>query len=144
VARLVSVVGEQCGTPAGAPEGDYRFMTWKQARELKAARFDVGAHTVNHPILSRVDPGQAEREIVDSRDAIQRELGACSEVFCYPNGKASDFTPAIMDHVARHFRAALATNRGPAQASERYQLRRIGVGHETTADDLAEALLRER
>lgn len=144
VSQLVSRVDEQCGTPVNPPDGDYRFMTWAQARALKAAHFDVGAHTVNHPILSRVDPGQAEREMVDSRDAIRRELGACSEVFCYPNGKASDFTPAIMEYVARNFRAALATNRGPARVSERYQLRRIGVAHATTVDDLAEVLLRER
>lgn len=144
VSRLVVRVDEQCGTPADAPEGDYRFMTWAQARALKAGGFEVGAHTVNHPILSRVELAQGEQEMVDSRDAIRRELGACSEVFCYPNGKASDYTPDIMERAARHFYAALATNRGPAQASERYQLRRIGVDHATTADDLAGVLLRER
>ena len=144
VPRLISQVDEQCGTPADAPAGDYRFMTWAQARQLKASGFAVGAHTVNHPILSRVTPAQGEREMLDSRDAIRRELGACSEVFCYPNGKADDYTPQIMEYAGRHFYAALATNRGPAKASERYQLRRIGVAHATTPEDLAGVLLREQ
>ena len=143
-ADLVAAIEAQCGPPIGEPEGDYRFMTWEQARALKSGGFDVGAHSVNHPILSRVGTDQAEREMVESRDAIARELGACSNVFCYPNGKSSDYTPAIMSAVAKHFHAALATNRGPARAVERYQLRRLGVEHLTGAHDLGGMLLRER
>jgi peptidoglycan/xylan/chitin deacetylase (PgdA/CDA1 family) len=142
--RLMSQVDEQCGAPSADPDGDYRFMSWKQVRALKEGGFEVGAHTVNHPILSRVEPAQSEREMLDSRDAIRREVGACSEVFCYPNGKASDYTPAVMACAARHFYAALATNRGAAHATERYQLRRIGISHTTTPEDLAGVLLRER
>ena len=81
-------------------------MTWAQARALREGGFEVGAHTVNHPILSRLEPAQAEQEMVDSRAAIRREVGVCSEVFCYPNGKAGDYTPAIMALSARHFQAA--------------------------------------
>jgi peptidoglycan/xylan/chitin deacetylase (PgdA/CDA1 family) len=142
--HLMTQLDAQCGAPADAPHGDYRFMSWKQVKELSTGRFAVGAHTVNHPILSRVDPAQSEREILGSRDAILREVGACSEVFCYPNGKAGDYTPEVMACTARHFQAALATNRGAAHASERYQLRRIGVSDATTVDELASVLLRER
>jgi peptidoglycan/xylan/chitin deacetylase (PgdA/CDA1 family) len=144
VSRLVAEIEDQCGTPAGPPSGDYRFMSWPQARQLKAGGFEVGAHTVNHPILSRVSLPEGEREMVESRDAIRRELGACSDVFCYPNGKVADLTPEIVACAARHFDAALATERGPARASERYALRRIGIGQATTPDALAEVLLRER
>ena len=109
-------------------------MNWDQARQLKAAGFEVGAHTVNHPLLSRVPLTHGEREMLDSRDHIARELGTCLDVFCYPNGKSGDYTPAILECAAKHFRAALATNRGPARATERYELRRIGVGDATTDD----------
>jgi peptidoglycan/xylan/chitin deacetylase (PgdA/CDA1 family) len=144
VQEVVAEVARQCGAGDAPPDGDYRFMTWDQARQLKAAGFEVGAHTVNHPLLARVPLERGEREMLDSRDHIARELGTCCDVFCYPNGKAGDYTPEIMTSAARHFRAALATNRGPARASERYELRRIGVGHGTTEDALALALLRER
>ena len=144
VSRIVAEIEEQCGTPAGPPQDDYRFMTWSQARQLRASGFEVGAHTVNHPILSRVDLALAEREMLESRDAIRRELGGCSDVFCYPNGKAADYSPEIVASAARHFYAALATERGPARAAERYALRRLGVGQGTTVDALAAMLLRER
>ncbi|HEX4405715.1 MAG TPA: polysaccharide deacetylase family protein, partial [Polyangia bacterium] len=105
--RLVAVVDEQCGVSSEAPAGDHRFMTWAQARALKGSGFEIGAHTVSHPMLSRVELAQAEREMVDSRAAIRRELGVCSEIFCYPNGKTSDYTPQIIACAARHFQAAL-------------------------------------
>jgi peptidoglycan/xylan/chitin deacetylase (PgdA/CDA1 family) len=144
VARIVAQVEEQCGAPAEAPHGDYGFMSWAQARQLKEGGFDIGAHSVNHPILSRVDLASGEREMLESRDAIRRELGACSEVFCYPNGKAADATPEIMACAARHFFAALGTERGPARTAERYALRRIGVEQATTPEELAVVLLGER
>jgi peptidoglycan/xylan/chitin deacetylase (PgdA/CDA1 family) len=144
VQEVVAEVARQCDAGDAPPDGDYRFMTWDQARQLKAAGFEVGAHTVNHPLLARVPLERGEREMLDSRDHIARELGACCDVFCYPNGKAGDYTPEIMTSAARHFRAALATNRGPARANERYELRRIGVGQGTTEDVLALSLLRER
>jgi peptidoglycan/xylan/chitin deacetylase (PgdA/CDA1 family) len=141
--KLLVEVDQQCGVRAEPPTGDHRFMSWAQARSLRDGGFDVGAHTVNHPVLSRVDAASGEREIVESRDAIRREVGVCSEVFCYPNGKVGDYTPENVASVARHFQAALATNRGPARATERFELRRIGVRDGMTADDLAEVLLRE-
>lgn len=144
IPRLLSAIEEQTGPVPPAPEGDYRFMTWAQARQLRSAGFDVGAHTVHHPILSRVDLAHGEREMLESRDAIRRELGGCSDVFCYPNGKATDYTPGIQACAARHFYAALATERGPARAADRYALRRIGIGQATTLDALAGILLRER
>jgi peptidoglycan/xylan/chitin deacetylase (PgdA/CDA1 family) len=144
LAALMAEVCAQCSVDAAAPEGDYRFMTWDQARALGAAGFEIGAHTVNHPILSRVPFDEGEREILQSRDRVREEVGVCSDVFCYPNGKASDYTPAIMGSAARHFHAALATNPGAARVSERYELRRLGIGYATTPADLAQLLLLER
>jgi hypothetical protein len=91
-----------------------------------------------------VDVAHGEREMLESRDAIRRELGACSDVFCYPNGKAADFTPEIVACAARHFYAALSMERGPARPTERFALRRIGIDHGTTPDGLAGVLFTGR
>jgi peptidoglycan/xylan/chitin deacetylase (PgdA/CDA1 family) len=141
---LLAEIEQRTGSDTAPPIGDYRFMSWAQVQELKSAGFEIGAHTVNHPILSRVDVARAEREMLESRDHIKKELGSCSQVFCYPNGKSSDYTPEVMQAAARHFSAALATNRGPARSSERYEMRRIGVGYETTSDDFVHMLIREQ
>jgi peptidoglycan/xylan/chitin deacetylase (PgdA/CDA1 family) len=50
-----------------------------------------GAHTVTHPILSRVSAAEAEREMRESRDKIQAQLDEAVQLFAYPNGGPLDF-----------------------------------------------------
>ncbi|MHB8624059.1 MAG: polysaccharide deacetylase family protein [Sulfuricaulis sp.] len=126
------------------PVGDYRFMNWTQAKELAASGFEVGAHTVNHPILSQIDRVDALNEILSSRDSIRAEVDKCSMVFCYPNGKTTDYTAEIMAICQTHFHAALSTNRGPVRRAELFELNRIGVSRNTTPSRLAWSLVRER
>ncbi len=132
------------GLSENDPYGDYRFMNWQQAKELSSSGFEVGAHTVNHPILSRISREDALSEILNSRDHIRAEIDKCSKVFCYPNGKFTDYTAEIASICQIHFRAALSTNRGPARQGELYELNRIGVAGSTSPSRLAWSLVRER
>ncbi len=128
----------------GTPSGDYRFMNWQQARELAQAGIEMGAHTVSHPILSRVPIEEATAEVLGSRDKVQQELGHCSPVFAYPNGKLDDFTPDVEALCRQHFSAAVSTNRGFASDHERYALRRLSVSDGPSAGRLEWTLLQER
>jgi peptidoglycan/xylan/chitin deacetylase (PgdA/CDA1 family) len=130
----------QLGVADTQPYGDYRFLDWSQARQLADAGFEVGAHTVHHATLSRLPAEEAEREILQSRDAVAAGVGRCCPVFCYPNGKPEDLTPAVIDTCRRHFTGALATTRGPARPEELYQLARVAAWGGSA--ELAWALLR--
>lgn len=132
------------GLSENEPYGDYRFMNWQQAKELSSSGFEVGAHTVNHPILSRISREDALSEILNSRDRIRAEIDKCSVVFCYPNGKSTDYTAEIAAICQIHFRAALSTNRGPVRQAELYELNRIGISGSTSPSRLAWSLVRER
>lgn len=85
---------------------DNRFLAWNEVRELRSYGFELGAHTVNHPILVRQSPDEAEREIVTSARQIERELGAPPTAFSYPNGAAN---PEVIERVGRHFEVAVTT-----------------------------------
>jgi peptidoglycan/xylan/chitin deacetylase (PgdA/CDA1 family) len=68
-------------------EMDRIALTWDQARELAADPLvTVGAHTVRHPVLTRLAPGDAEREMVDGRLRLESELGISVRHFAYPFG----------------------------------------------------------
>ncbi len=83
------------------------MMTWDQVRDAARRGFAIGAHTVTHPILTRIPIEQARREIDDGKAAIEAEIGADVTAFAYPNGGAEDFSPAIREHlVATGFRCA--------------------------------------
>ncbi|MEE8583666.1 MAG: polysaccharide deacetylase family protein, partial [Acidobacteriota bacterium] len=69
-------------------------MTWDQAKAMADSGMEIGAHSVNHAILTRISREEAEREIVQSFRAIEKQLSRPCRYFAYPNGMARDFAPA--------------------------------------------------
>lgn len=95
--------------PIGVPDRD-RAMTWDEIRGCARSGVTFGPHTVTHPILSQVDATRAQREIADSWTAVASETKAAIPVFCYPNGRASDFSARDEEIIAHAgLRAALST-----------------------------------
>jgi peptidoglycan/xylan/chitin deacetylase (PgdA/CDA1 family) len=134
-------IEDALGIRAGAPTGIYRFMSWDQVRDLAQGGFEIGAHTVNHALLSRVPRDEAEREIIDSRDKIVAEVGRCSTAFCYPNGKRSDYTDETVEFCRRHFSAAVSAEAGAGRPGELFELRRLGVDDASSAGHLASQIV---
>lgn len=75
------------------PPPAYAPMTWDQVRVLESRGIRFGAHTVTHPILSRVPEPDVAQEIRRSVTRLDKEVTARSAVFCYPNGDPDSFGP---------------------------------------------------
>lgn len=107
---------------------DDLMMTRAQVRAMHAAGMEIGAHTVQHPILSRVDDAVAEREMVCSRDELQALVHAPVSLLAYPNGRPDrdyDHRHAAM---ARRLGFAAAVSTAPGTATpgcDLYQLPRF-------------------
>jgi peptidoglycan/xylan/chitin deacetylase (PgdA/CDA1 family) len=69
------------------------MLTWDEIRTMSRGGIQFGSHTVTHPILSRIDRVQAMRELTDSKNTIEEQLGLPVEGFAYPNGTRTDFLP---------------------------------------------------
>lgn len=103
---------------AGATLPDRLMLSSEQLRRLNQAELiDIGAHTVNHPILARLDDAAAETEIRASKAQLEQLLGESVELFAYPNGKpGADYLPQHVLQVKRAgFRYALSTSEGVAR-----------------------------
>ncbi len=87
VAELAEVL--EVAPPSSPPPGT--CLDWQDIAALAETCFDFGSHTVNHPILSNISVAKAEREIDDSRSALERALGRRVRCFAYPNGHRNDF-----------------------------------------------------
>jgi peptidoglycan/xylan/chitin deacetylase (PgdA/CDA1 family) len=86
VGRLAALA--DCALP------DDLMMTTAQVRALRAAGMDIGAHTVNHPILARLPDAEAREEIAQGKLALEDILGEKVCLFAYPNGKpGEDYLP---------------------------------------------------
>jgi peptidoglycan/xylan/chitin deacetylase (PgdA/CDA1 family) len=108
----VAAIIEQIGVPLRAD----LMMRSHQVRELRAAGMSVGAHTVSHPILARIEAARAEHEIAGGRDRLRELTGEPVRLFAYPNGvPGSDFNDEHVNMVRRlGFKAACTTAWGAA------------------------------
>lgn len=70
--------------PWMAPGSGARMMNESELRELAAAGVEIGAHSVTHPDLSRLDYAACLREITESREVLERLLGMPVRTFAYP------------------------------------------------------------
>jgi peptidoglycan/xylan/chitin deacetylase (PgdA/CDA1 family)/folate-dependent phosphoribosylglycinamide formyltransferase PurN len=77
----------------------FRTLTWDQVEGLAACGFSIGSHGMTHANLARCPLEEARREIVESRDLIQRRLGAPVKYFAYPFGGREDVTPTVIGEI---------------------------------------------
>jgi peptidoglycan/xylan/chitin deacetylase (PgdA/CDA1 family) len=92
-AELQAMIGvlerELGGGPELLPEqGD--VMDWDEVRRMARDGFEFGAHTQGHTVLTMEPSEVVEREIVESKRTIEREVGRPVQHFAYCNGWYSD------------------------------------------------------
>ncbi len=107
---------------------DDLMLTDAQVQSLARNGVAIGAHTVNHPILSSISTEIARREIHDSKSYLEQLLQERIELFAYPNGKPDlDYHVEHRDMVRElGFKAAVSTHWGvSSKQSDRFQLPRF-------------------
>jgi peptidoglycan/xylan/chitin deacetylase (PgdA/CDA1 family) len=81
---------------SGAASGarpSYRTLSSQEVTRLAVGGLiEVGAHTVSHPVLSRLDVREQLCEIQGSKAQLEEILGAPVTSFSYPFGLQSDYT----------------------------------------------------
>lgn len=84
-------LGESSGSGRRAGSARELWMTWEMAREMRDAGMGIGGHTVNHPVLARLDAGAQRAEIAGCRARLEQELGEPMRLFSYPVGLRDSF-----------------------------------------------------
>ena len=65
------------------------MLSWDEVREMAGGGIKFGAHTVNHPRLTKIENGKWKSEIIESRESIFHHLSSIighPMAFCYPYG----------------------------------------------------------
>lgn len=112
-------------------------------RTLHSQGFDIGAHTVHHPILNECTRAQAREEIGGSKEELEAIIGGRVHSFAYPNGRPNeDYGREHVDMVkALGYTSAVTTSNGVStRSSDIFQLPRFtpwGVSDERMTFQLA-------
>ncbi len=104
------------------------MLSWDDVHALAGLGFAIGAHTVNHCILSRVSAQRAWTEILGSRTMIESACNRPARAFAYPNGGREDYTETVKHLVQEAgFTCAVTTQFGVnTPETSPYELRRGG------------------
>jgi peptidoglycan/xylan/chitin deacetylase (PgdA/CDA1 family) len=126
--------------PTAVERHEFDLAGWDELRGLDPAVITLGSHTLTHPILTSLSPASLERELGESRRALERKLGRAVEQFAYPNG---DFDDAVLACARRHYPVAVTVEEGfVATGADPLRLARVNASWNPLR--LALALHREK
>jgi peptidoglycan/xylan/chitin deacetylase (PgdA/CDA1 family) len=111
---------------------DREAMNWHEIRRMADDPLvTIGAHTVDHFALAKLEPDEAMHELTRSRERIAEKTGRAPEFFCYPYGDPASAGPRDFDLAARTgYRAAFTTRKGMVfaeHASHLHALPRVSL-----------------
>lgn len=91
------------------------FMGWDEVADLVAHGVECQPHTVDHPLLIRVDEDRAREEIARSAREVTARTGLPARAFAYPNG---DYDAGTLDALrASGIGLAFTMRLGPCAAT---------------------------
>jgi peptidoglycan/xylan/chitin deacetylase (PgdA/CDA1 family) len=94
-------------------------------RNLIAGGWEIDAHTITHPDLTRLDEYDLRREVAGSRSIIRRDFHVPVNFFCYPAGR---YDARVITEVQRAgYLGATTTNYGLARPRDVFMLDRIRI-----------------
>ena len=107
---------ERLEAAAGVRPESLSRLSEAQLRDLHSQGFDVGSHTVNHPILDYCNETELVEEVASVREQLAAIVGGSITGFAYPNGRPhADFSRHHIEAVRRAgYRYAVTTHWGAA------------------------------
>ena len=115
------------------------FMQWSDVERLAVEGWSVGSHGVEHLDLTLTSGCVADRELIDSREAIESHLGCSCHHFSYTWGHHK---PELRSRVAEAgYRYAAAGHHAPlSTGDDPLAFPRINIARDYTLDDFKSIL----
>ena len=116
------------------------ILSWKEVKHLDSdPLITIGAHTINHPILSNISTYQAKEEIAHSKKIIEKQLKHSIDHFSYPFGEEIHVSSREFDLAeTAGFSSSFTTNIGhlfPEHIKHLHSLPRMGISFDDSLLD---------
>lgn len=121
-----------------------RMLNWEQVHEMRLGGVSFGAHTMTHPIVSRLEVNQFPAELMDSKKLLESRIGEPIDDFAFPFGKPEDIGTTARAYLGQcGYRSAVSTVEGYNLCdSDLLGLCRIQVNDCSSIEEFSFGLLR--
>jgi peptidoglycan/xylan/chitin deacetylase (PgdA/CDA1 family) len=108
-----------------------RWLTWDQARALRAAGHEIGSHTQTHVDLGKVQTDVAKCEVGGGNERLAKELGENVGLFAYPFGGRRNMSPENQAVISKlGLRCCVSAHGGYVCAGDDpFRLKRVNVSN---------------
>jgi peptidoglycan/xylan/chitin deacetylase (PgdA/CDA1 family) len=131
IAEIMSVIDEYFAITHTSKSSERLNLDEKELLEINnSGLIEIGAHTINHPILANENDSVMSKEITDSIVQLEKLLGKKITTFAYPNGIPEyDFSHREMDKLSNvGIEMAFSTeNELLSQSCNKYAIPRTGL-----------------
>jgi len=120
-----------------------RPMTWEQVEEMAAAGMEFGSHAVSHPILTRLEADELNRELRESKAVLEARLRRPVLAVAYPVGQRFAYdhrVQAAARDAGYRFGVAYTSGTNRLPLADPYALERLHVEREVGRAEFAAAL----
>lgn len=118
--------------------GDYfeshKLMDWQQIEVLNRAGWEIGSHSMTHPVLTELKHVEVDRELKQSKEILTQH-GIVAAVFAVPYGKYNEDIRKIAAKYYRGVRASVSGLNLPHKLDP-YELRAMWTIKDTSVDEI--------
>ena len=112
---------------SGLPQRAFPSVNKEQVRDMLAAGFTIGSHSMSHARLTELSPAELHVEVRDSRRVLEDQFSVPVSAFAYPYGAFDRNVEAAVEGAG--YDCACSTLFGATHLhSDRFHLKRIAVG----------------
>lgn len=87
-----------------------KMLSWPQIKEMAMHGISFGSHTISHPRLTELDDDSVNKELTQSKQSIEDQLGLECSHFAYPYGLLTEKTRELVQQAG--FTTACSTRSG--------------------------------
>ncbi len=110
-----------------AREAGDLLMTWDDVRELRRVGMGVGSHSYSHPVLPLLGEDDVRRQLADSKDKLEAELGEPVTTFAYPVGRLTQSVRSLVPEAGYELAYSYSSGVNAVPSLDPFDVRRLAV-----------------
>ena len=109
---------------------NFKILNWDQIIEMKKHGINFGSHTQSHRVLTDISLDESKKEILKSKQILEKKIHSDINLFCYPEGKMNDHIIKQVENAGYDYGVVTPPVKGIPNS--KYALRRVGIYQNTT------------